>query len=157
VITTLITMLFGRWIADAEGVVKDQWRWITATPVHLLAAVLAVSVGFNLWQWHGAGEHAREITTLTLERDGWRKAEEVTSRSNDKLTKALHEQNAAVTALKTEADKRTQVGQAALAGAKDRSAAREGFAARIDAERAPVGSGDNCRTSPAVMAAKGDL
>ena len=51
-IASLIMALFGRWIADAEGVIKHKWRWITATPVHLLGAVLAVSVALNLWQWH---------------------------------------------------------------------------------------------------------
>jgi len=52
VIATVLTTLFGRWIVSAEGVVKDQWRWVMATPVHLLAAALAVSVAANLWQWH---------------------------------------------------------------------------------------------------------
>ncbi|KUR71162.1 hypothetical protein AQZ52_10850 [Novosphingobium fuchskuhlense] len=156
-IASIIMALFGRWLADAEGVIKDQWRWITATPVHLLGAVLAVSVALNLWQWHICAMRAREVDALTLERNGWRKAEEVTIQSNDKLTKALHEQNAAVEGLKADADKRVLAGQAALGAAKDRSAVREDLAARIDAQRASAGTGDNCRTSPAVMAAKGQL
>jgi hypothetical protein len=161
VITGIITWLLrgwlSRWALTAEGEIKAGWRWLTTTPVHLLTGVLAISAAMNLWQWHTGAACKAEVTTLTLERDGWRKAEEVTRKSNDTLTDALHQQNDAVDHMKTEADKRVQAGQAALGAAKDRSAVREGLAARIEAQRAPAGAGEDCRTNAAVMAAKGQL
>lgn len=132
-------------------------RWITGSPVRIMGAVIIALLLALAWWQAGIAARDREIAALQTERDGWRKAEEVTRKSNDTLTAALHEQNAAVTALKIEADKRVLAGQAALGAAKDRSAAREGLAARIDAQRAPAGTGDNCQTSAAVMAGKDQL
>jgi hypothetical protein len=157
IITWLLRGWLSRWALSAEGEIKAGWRWLTATPVHMLAAALAVSIALNLWQWHTGAACKSEVAAVTLERDGWRKAEETTRKSNDALITALHEQNAAVDGLKADADKRVQAGQAALGAAKDRSAVREGLAARIDAQRASVGAAEDCRTSAAVMAAKGEL
>jgi len=156
-VTWLLRGWLSRWALTAEGEIKAGWRWLTATPVHLLAAALAASIALNLWQWHTGAACKSEVATLTLERDGWRKAEEVTRKSKDTLTTALHQQNDAVDHMKTEADKRALAGQAALGAAKARSAGREGLAARIDAQRAPAGAAEDCRTSAAVMAAKGEL
>lgn len=140
----------GKWLRDAL-------RWITGTRERMMGAAIVLLLLTLAWWQTGITARDSKIAALALERDGWRKAEEVTRKSNDRLTAALHEQNAAVEGLKADADKRVQVGQAALAQAKDRSAVREGLAARIDAQRAPAGAADNCRTSPAVMAAKGQL
>ncbi len=47
-----IVAQLGRLALAAGGKAKDSWRWATATPAHLLAALLALSVGLNLYQWH---------------------------------------------------------------------------------------------------------
>lgn len=120
------------------------------------ALVVSLLLALAWWQL-GIVRRDNEIAALRIERDGWRKAEETTRKSNDTLTAALHQQNDAIDGLKAEADKRALAGQAALGAAKARSAGREGLAARIDAQRAPAGAVGDCRTSAAVMAAKGEL
>lgn len=140
----------GKWLRDALP-------WITGSRERVMGAAIVLLLLTLAWWQTGIAARDRQITALKLERDGWRKAEEVTRQSNDRLTAALHEQNAAVEGLKADADKRVLAGQAELGAAKDRTAVREGLAARIDAQRAPAGTGDNCRTSPAVMAEKGVL
>jgi hypothetical protein len=140
----------GKWLRGAL-------RWITSSREHVLLAVIGALVIAVWGQHHHIAVRDRYIAALTIQRDNWRKAEEITRKSNERLTAALHEQNAAVEGLKVDADKRVLAGQAALSAAKDRAAVREGLAARIDAQRAPAGTGDDCRTSAAVMAAKGEL
>lgn len=49
---TWIVAQLGRLAIAAGGKAKDGWRWATATPAHLLAALLVISVGLNLYQWH---------------------------------------------------------------------------------------------------------
>lgn len=142
-----VRLFFGGLWTKAAPFLTRYWR-------EVVIAMLLVALA---WWQTGIASRDRQIAALTLQRDGWRKAEEVTRQSNDRLTAALHEQNAAVEGLKADADKRVQAGQMALTQAKDRAAVREGLAARIDAQRAPAGSGADCRTSPAVMAAKGQL
>lgn len=154
-----MTWLF--WIAEQllglRTWLHKGWQWITGSRERMMAAAIVVLLLALAWWQMGIILRDGQIAALKLERDGWRKAEEVTRQSNDRLTAALHEQNAAVEGLKADADKRVQAGQAALTQAKDRAAVREGLAARIDAQRAPAGAGNDCRTSPAVMAAKGQL
>lgn len=142
-----VRLFFGGLWTKAAPFLTRYWREVV---IAMLLLALA-------WWQTGIASRDRQIAALELERDGWRKAEEVTRKSNDRLTAALHEQNVAVEGLKADADKRVQAGQAALAKAKDRAAVHEGLAARIDAQSAPAGSGNDCRTSPAVMAAKGQL
>lgn len=132
-------------------------RWLAGDRARILGLVIVVLLLALAWWQYGIAVRDGQIEALRLERDGWRQAEEVTRRSNDRLTAALHELNAAIAAVKADADKRILAGQAAQEAAKARAAVREGLAARIDAQRAPAGTGDNCRTSAAVMAAKGEL
>jgi len=141
---------FGMWLRDAL-------RWITGTRERMMGAAIVLLLLMLAWWQTGITARDGKIAELRLERDGWRKATKVTRKSNATLTAALHEQNAAIAGLKAEADKRVQAGQAALSAAKDRSAVREGLAARIDAQRGSVGAAEDCRTSAAVMAAKGEL
>jgi type II secretory pathway component PulJ len=141
---------FGGWL-------REGLQWITGSRARAMGAVIVVLLLALAWWQHGIAARDREIAALRLERDGWRKAGKVLRQSNERLTAALHEQNAAVEGLKADADKRVLAGQAALAQAKDRSALREGLAARIDAQRAPAGAVEDCRTTAAVMAAKGEL
>jgi hypothetical protein len=136
---------------------RDGLRWVTASRERVMGAVIVALLLVLAWWQHGITLRDHQILTLTLERDGWRKAEEVTRASNDKLTAALHQQNAAIDGLKADADNRVQAGQAALSAARGRSAVTDGLAARIDAHRAPAGADEDCRTSAAVMAAKGEL
>lgn len=149
------------WIAEQflglRTLLAKGWQWITGSRERMMGAAIVVLLLALAWWQMGIILRDGQIATLKLERDGWRKAEEVTRESNDRLTAALHEQNAAIDGLKADADKRVLAGQAALAAAKDRSAVREGLAARIDAERASAGTVADCRTSAAVMAAKGQL
>ena len=136
---------------------RDALRWITGTRERMMGAAIVVLLLMLAWWQTGITARDGQLAALRLERDDWRKATEVTRKSNATLTAALHEQNAAIDGLKADADKRVLAGQAALGEARQRSAVREGLAARIDAQRAPAGSGDDCRTSAAVMAAKGEL
>lgn len=149
------------WIAEQflglRTLLAKGWQWITGSRERAMGAAIVVLLLALAWWQTGITSRDRQIAALKLEHDGWRKAEEATRQSNDRLTAALHEQNTAIEGLKADADKRVLDGQAALAQAKDRAAVREGLAARIDAQRAPAGTGDDCRTSAAVMAAKGEL
>lgn len=140
----------GKWLRDAL-------RWITGTRERMMGAAIVVLLLMLAWWQTGITARDGQLAALRLERNGWRKATEVTRKSNDTLTKALHEQNAAIAGLKADADKRFLAGQAALGAAKDRAAVREGLAARIDAQQGSVGAAEDCRTSAAVMAAKGEL
>jgi hypothetical protein len=148
--------LFGLW-----GWLRKGLRWITGSRERLLL------VGIGALLLAGWGQHHtiaardreiaardREIAALRLERDRWMQASKVLRKSTERLTAAVHEQNAAAERLKAAAEQRVLAGQAALAEAKQRSAVREGLAARIDAQRAPAGAAIDCRTSSAVMAAK---
>jgi hypothetical protein len=149
------------WIAEQflglRALLAKGWQWVTGSRERMMGTAIVVLLLALAWWQAGIASRDGQIAALKLERDGWRKAEEVTRQSNDRLTAALHEQNTAIDGLKADADKRVQAGQAALTQAKDRSAVREGLAARIDAQRAPAGTGDACRTSAAVMAAKEQL
>jgi hypothetical protein len=122
--------------------------------LRIMAAVILLLLLALAWWQHGITMRNREIAAVRLERDGWQQASATLRKSNDTLSAALHEQNAAVDALKADADKRVLAGQKALGRARGHAAAREVLAARIDAEKPPQG---DCRTGPAVMAAKGEL
>lgn len=153
---TWLFWIAGQLLSLRSWLVK-AWRWITGSRERMMgAAIVVLLLALACWQ-SGIASRDGQIAALKLERDGWRKAEEVTRASNDRLTTALHEQNDAIAGLKADADKRVAAGQAALVQAKDRSAVREGLAARIDAQRASAGTADDCRTSAAVMAARGEL
>lgn len=154
-----MTWLFwiGGQLLSLRSLLVKAWRWITGSRERMMGAAIIVLLLALAWWQSGIVSRDGQIAALKLERDGWRKAEEVTRQSNDRLTAALHEQNAAIKGLKADADKRVQAGREELRAAKDRSAVREGLAARIDAQRASAGTADNCRTSVAVMAVKGEL
>lgn len=127
--------------------------WPIAAALALLLAVQTVRIeGLRIWPL--------QITGLRAERDQWRSAEhdwrrafEVTRRSYDTLHAALAVQNAAVRRLKADSDARQAAGKAAFADANARAAARETMASAIETASPAAG----CRTSDAVMAAKGEL
>jgi len=51
--TWLLKGWLSRWAVTAEGEIKDGWRWLTASPVHLLLALCAILACYGAWEHRG--------------------------------------------------------------------------------------------------------
>ncbi|WP_333838794.1 hypothetical protein [Novosphingobium sp.] len=147
--------MIGRWINTALTGLR-AFLSICIVPWAMIA-----TAGFVIQTVRIDGLHVWpiKITGLLAERDLWRSAEhdwrrafQIMRSSYDVVHTAIVGQTAGVRLMKAESDAKTVAGKAALAEAVADGEVRERSARAIDA--APSTS---CRTSDAVMAAKGEL
>jgi hypothetical protein len=124
----------------------------------IVPALLAGLVAVAIWGWLGNRradkfERVAESTKLALDRQI--SAHGTTVQSLEALIRATRAQTAMVRELAATADRRQAAAQAALAKAKERGAVAEATARRIEGQHSA--GGPMCRTSPAVMDARGEL
>lgn len=136
---------WGKALAGAAWALALRYPWQIAC-----LALLALAA----WCWQGwTGEQTARARDARL----WQDANRINRQSIAVLTGAITRQTEAVNAWAREADRKQNAARLALRGAEKRAAGLEALAQRIERERAEAGSGGQCRTPEAVMAAEGEL
>lgn len=134
--------------------IAAAWNWATESREHMLLIVIAALMLALFGLYWRAAHLEQQLAEQTKSTEGWKKASYAWRGSYERLHAALAVQNAAVAAMKAEADQRTAAGAEALRGAQGRIEAMQGAASRIRAAAPPVNA---CKTPDAVLAAKGVL
>lgn len=81
------------WRNAAIGGIKAGWAWITATPVHALLALLTLSAGLNLYQWHLLSIRAGTIAAVKQGREQATKDQIAVNHAPAAKSRAIAEQS----------------------------------------------------------------
>ena len=67
-ITSIITWLLkgwlSRWALTAEGEIKDGWQWLTASLIHFVAFLLALSLTGNIWLLERGNRYRDKLASI---------------------------------------------------------------------------------------------
>lgn len=144
----------GRWLKEAATAALS---WIGRNP--LLALVIGLSVALA-WTWHGKGKAEQRVVQIEAIRKAdaitWAAADKINHGTINHLIDTLLEQSRMIRSWSATAQAKQEAAQVALKAANSRGERLEALAHKID--QAPGGaSWPACRSSEAVMAAKGEL
>jgi hypothetical protein len=128
-----------------------NWKW-------LLGAAASITLSIALLFARADAAHWRKLDTqhvAALNLEIVKHA--ITRQSLEQALSAIHDQNAAVDALKAESDARTSAAAAALHAAQERAQSAEATAWALEASAAKGAPAGSCKASAAYAAAKGEL
>src|SRR5580765_5043700 len=125
------------------------WEWATASASRMLAIALCASLAANLWLHHGKSKAIGERDAVIA---GRASDNAICRKSLTTMQGAIDEQNSAIATLGKETAAKQKAAAIAVEAATARGKAAEGYAAKIDRERAVgVKGGPVCRSGAAVL------